>query len=215
MANPNQKSIRIFKSDLLETLTHVHPSVPLILWGPVVAGLVFLSLSADASVWTLLGFAGLGLLAWTAVEYLLHRFAFHYQAGSSFGKRIVFIMHGLHHDDPVDPTRLVMPPVPALIYAGTLFFLFQMILGLERAYPFFAGFLTGYLAYDYIHYYVHHFNPKNKIGVFLKKHHMLHHYDPNGSKWGVSSPLWDHIFGTYSSKSKKHHERSVSGASRS
>lgn len=186
------KSIRIFQSDLLETFTHVHPILPALMWIPVI---VFLFSSvAEVGLRISFLFATLGVLVWTLSEYLLHRFAFHYRATSTFGKRVVFIAHGLHHDDPIDPTRLVMPPLPAVLYAIGFYFLFKFIAGPVFVYPFFGGFLLGYLAYDYIHYYVHHFQPKNKIGKFLKTYHMQHHYALKGAKWGVSSPLWDYIF---------------------
>jgi sterol desaturase/sphingolipid hydroxylase (fatty acid hydroxylase superfamily) len=190
-------SVRLFKSDFLERFTHVHPAVPFFLWMPVVAVLFYRSFAIHelgVASFALLGFAG--LLVWTFVEYVLHRFAFHYPAKSERGKRFVYIMHGLHHDDPVDPTRLVMPPLPALIYAALLFGIFRLFLGPVYVEPFFAFFMLGYLAYDYIHYYVHHFNPKNRVGKYLKRYHLIHHFTDHDAKWGVSNPLWDYVFGT-------------------
>lgn len=191
------QSIRIFKSDFWERFTHVHPITPLVMWTPVIATLIYRGFAVhEISVGTFVLAAFLGVFLWTLVEYLLHRFAFHYDAKNAFGKRVVYIMHGLHHDDANDPTRLVMPPVPALIYGAVLFLLFRAITGPVFVEPFFAFFLVGYLSYDYIHYYVHHFVPKNPIGKYLKKYHMLHHYAAHGAKWGVSSPLWDYVFRT-------------------
>lgn len=191
------QSIRLFKSDFWERFTFVHPALPIIIWTPIIALFFyrgFQNTQVSALAFTVLPFAG--VLVWTLTEYMLHRFAFHWKAESKLGKRFVYIMHGLHHDDANDPLRLVMPPLPAFLYAVFLFFIFTLVLGVHWVEPFFAGFLVGYLCYDYIHYYVHHFNPKNKIGKYLKQYHMLHHYAVNGAKWGVSSPLWDYIFRT-------------------
>ncbi|MBC7385840.1 MAG: sterol desaturase family protein [Cryobacterium sp.] len=190
-------SVRLFKSDFLETFTHVHPAVPLILWVPVIVALTYRSFSVHGnSLGGFALFAFFGLFIWTLTEYLLHRFAFHFPATSPRGRRFVYIMHGLHHEDPADPTRLVMPPLPAFIYAFLLFTLFRLTIGSEHVEAFMAAFMVGYLAYDYTHFYVHHFVPKNRIGKYLKRYHMVHHYSDHDAKWGVSNPLWDYIFRT-------------------
>lgn len=197
-------SVRLFQSDFLEQFTHVHPITPLVMWSPVIAILIYRSFAVHAlsvGAFAVLGFAGLFL--WTFTEYLLHRFAFHFPATSPTGKRIVYIMHGLHHDDPSDPTRLVMPPLPALIYAVFLFFVYRALLGPAYVEPFFAFFLVGYLAYDYIHYYVHHFTPKNRVGKYLRRYHLVHHFKDHSAKWGVSNPLWDYVFGTVEEPSRE------------
>jgi sterol desaturase/sphingolipid hydroxylase (fatty acid hydroxylase superfamily) len=131
-------------------------------------------------------------------EDALHRFVFHYPAKTPFGNRMVYLMHGLHHEDPADPTRLVMPPAPAAIYSAILFPVFRYLVGAEYAEAFIACFLMGYLAYDYTHYFIHHFTPRTPVGKFLKKHHLMHHYANYESRWGVSNPLWDYVFGTAS-----------------
>src|SRR5690606_28154830 len=118
----------------------------------------------------------------TWVEYMLHRFVFHFPAKGPLMSRFVYVVHGLHHEDPQDPTRLVMPPLPAFIYSSILYLGFRALLGPMWVDAFFAGFLVGYLAYDYIHYYVHHFHPKNPVGKFLKRYHMLHHYSDYESR---------------------------------
>jgi sterol desaturase/sphingolipid hydroxylase (fatty acid hydroxylase superfamily) len=191
------QSIRIFKSDTLEKLTHVHPITPLIIWVPVVLCFLYVSSSMDhLSVLAISAWAGTGLLIWTLFEYLLHRFIFHFEAHSRLEERLQYLIHGLHHDDPADPTRLVMPPVAAIVLALILYTAFRFALGAVFVHPFFAGFLAGYLCYDYIHYAIHHFTPQTRIGKFLKQSHMAHHYITHNARWGVSSPFWDYVFGT-------------------
>ena len=70
-----------------------------------------------------------------------------------------FIIHGIHHDHPNDKMRLVMPPSVSIPLAAIFFLGFWLVLG-DAAFPAFGGFMLGYLAYDYTHYYVHHFMPK-------------------------------------------------------
>jgi sterol desaturase/sphingolipid hydroxylase (fatty acid hydroxylase superfamily) len=196
--------VRLFKSDFLEQFTRVHPMVPFVLWVPIIVGLYFFSFRDTAlSSMSIFAWSLIGLFSWTLAEYLLHRFAFHFPAESPLGKRFVYLMHGLHHNDPNDPTRLLMPPLPALIYSAALFGFFRLLLGPDAILPFFGAFLIGYLIYDYIHYYVHHFKPTNEWGKYLKKYHMVHHFQDHDAKWGVSSPFWDFVFGTMNLKSSK------------
>lgn len=191
------ESIRVFKNPYLERLTHVHPITPLVLWVPVVCLLLWRSLGPDQLPVVGVGATLLfGMVFWTLAEYLLHRYIFHFYGTSAFTRRIQFLIHGLHHDDPVDPTRLVMPPAAAIILAIILYSSFRVALGRLWVDPFFAGFVMGYLCYDYIHYGIHHFNPRSRVGRWIKKHHMLHHFATPEARWGVSSPLWDLAFGT-------------------
>jgi sterol desaturase/sphingolipid hydroxylase (fatty acid hydroxylase superfamily) len=190
------ESVRLFKSPLLEALTHVHPSVPFLVWVPVVAYQLFQGAALQTPVGLLLTFV-LGVLFWTLTEYSMHRYVFHYNATTRAGKYLVYLFHGIHHDDPEDPTRLVMPPVVSISLGLLFFYGFRLTLGADLTPAFFSGFISGYLVYDYIHYATHHFRPKTSWGKRIKEHHMKHHYLKKGGKWGVSSPLWDHMFGTF------------------
>lgn len=199
------ESIRIFKNPILESFTHVHPIVPLLLWGPVVIYLIYRGVSFKniTNLELLAGFI-FGILLWTITEYVLHRFVFHWNAQSRGGKYFVFLFHGLHHDDPQDPTRLVMPPVPAILIVSLLWMLFSAIFPGRYIEIIMAFFLIGYLCYDYIHYATHHFAMTSKIGKYLRKYHLQHHYSGERSKYGVSSPLWDYIFLTVTGPKDDH-----------
>lgn len=199
------KNIRLFKSPYLEALTHVHPITPLLLWLPISIGLLWLGRrDLEFGLIAASGTLALGVLAWTIVEYALHRFAFHYSAKSSWGQWIVYLFHGNHHDDPHDATRLVMPPTVSLALGAIIYLSCRALFPAGLSEFFFVGMIWGYLAYDYIHYGVHHFEPRSRIGKYLKRYHYLHHWDHEGSKWGVSSPLWDLVFQTYHPKRARH-----------
>ncbi len=192
------KSIRVFKSPFLEYFTHVPPLLPLLLWLPVVAYFFWRTFYLDAiSVSAALTLAAIGVAVWTLAEYLLHRFVFHFKPRGPLQRRLQFILHGMHHDDINDPTRLVMSPVVGAGLALGFYGLFLLLAGPRLVDPFFASFIAGYLWYDYTHYYVHHFVPRTRVGKLLKKNHLLHHHSKTARRWGVSSPLWDHVFGTY------------------
>jgi len=191
------ETVALFESPFLEKFTRVHYSVPLIVYLPVISWLLYRgSRSEELTSGGMLVLCVAGVLTWTLTEYVLHRFVFHYMPTSTWGKRLHFLMHGVHHDYPNDSWRLVMPPSVSIPLAVLFYFLFLLVFGPVMVLPFFAGFLLGYLAYDMIHYATHHAPIKGGIGLFLKHHHMKHHYQADTLGYGVSSPLWDYVFGT-------------------
>jgi dihydroceramide fatty acyl 2-hydroxylase len=188
-------SPRMFDSDLLDKLSRVHPAVPVLIFLPAIAVLAVSALERMGPLETLAWFAG-GYVFWTLTEYWLHRVIFHFEPERGIGARLHWIMHGVHHDHPNDPMRLVMPPSVSIplslfFYAG-----FHFVLGATYALAFGAGFFAGYLAYDMTHYYVHHFRPRSRIGKRLRTQHMRHHFQDDTRGFGVSAPWWDLVFGT-------------------
>ena len=189
------QSIRLFENDFLESLTHVHPSVPLLLWSPVAGFLLWRSMAIlQLPGGGILLCAMAALVTWTLTEYLLHRFAFHFPAKSAIGKWLVFLFHGNHHQDPRDKTRLVMPPGGSAPIMLVLYYLFSLVIPHPWIEPFLAFFIIGYLTYDYMHYAIHHFPMRNPVARYLKRYHLQHHYSGKPGRYGVSSPLWDLVF---------------------
>ncbi len=190
-------TVRMFRSDIMEFFSRVHPAIPLIIYVPVIFYFLYRSVFvvqlSFASIFVLIIF---GVFVWTLTEYSLHRFVFHHKFSSPFGERIHFIFHGVHHDYPMDSRRLVMPPSVSIPLAALFYYSFFLIFGSSLVAPFFIGFLTGYLFYDMTHYAVHHFNIHNKFWLGLKKHHIRHHFQDPDKGYGVSSPMWDKIIGT-------------------
>jgi sterol desaturase/sphingolipid hydroxylase (fatty acid hydroxylase superfamily) len=189
------ESSRMFQSGLLESLSKVHFSVPLIIYIPVIGYFLYKAIVVvQNDVLTFLASFGGGLLFWTFTEYVLHRFVFHFEPESSWGRKLHFIFHGVHHDYPNDAMRLVMPPSVSIPLATGFYFLFQWVLPAYALPAFFAAFMAGYLFYDISHYALHHATFKNAFWKKLKQHHMLHHYTDPNKGYGVSSALWDKIF---------------------
>ncbi|MBK5098075.1 MAG: sterol desaturase family protein [Gemmatimonadetes bacterium] len=215
VSNRNE-SVRMFRPDWMEKTTYVHPLVPHVIYVPLIIFLLWTSpLSIGASVmWFLIG-----LLVWTLIEYLLHRFAFHAPdevmdkvheivAGLPVDEAVVpnmpslrhtiyFLFHGVHHEYPSDARRLVMPPVASIPMAFVVWLVFLLVFG-TAARPAFAGMMIGYLIYDSTHFLVHHYSMPTKFGKFIKRQHMRHHFKDPDKDYGVSSPLWDVIFRTFS-----------------
>jgi len=211
-------SVRMFENGILEKLSHVHPAVPHAIFIPVIAYMVYAASGTDLPLAAQAGLYLAGLLGWTLVEYLLHRWVFHVSQAvqaqtlatlsdqpldrpaiaqlRGFTQKRYFIAHGVHHDFPNDSRRLVMPPGASIPLAILFYLLFRAVLGPVATPAVFAGFGTGYLVYDTLHFAVHHFPMRSRISRYLKKNHMRHHFADSGRDFGVSSPLWDFVFGT-------------------
>jgi sterol desaturase/sphingolipid hydroxylase (fatty acid hydroxylase superfamily) len=182
-ASRDATPIRLFKSDFLEFFTHISPVTIVAVWLPVALWLLVVAAAGahtDGSAMYVPGGFLIGLFAWTLAEYTLH---------------------GIHHAQPQVKTRLVMP-LPVSIPMALLFYgLFSLVLGTilkspEWVAPLMSGFLIGYIGYDLTHYATHHFAMRSGYAKYIKRHHMQHHYKDPDTRFGVSSPLWDWVFGT-------------------
>ena len=191
------EGVRLFESDLLERFSRVHPLTPLLIWWPLIAAFLWRTLRFHRlPPEVVAAMTAAGLLVWSLTEYLVHRFAFHHEATSPVGRRLQFVVHGVHHQVPDDPTRLLMPPAATAAGFAILYGLFWIVLGPGLVEPFSAGFLLGYLIYDYLHFAVHRTRPRMHLVRYLRRQHMLHHFVTPDARWGVTSGLWDSVFRT-------------------
>jgi sterol desaturase/sphingolipid hydroxylase (fatty acid hydroxylase superfamily) len=192
----NKGQAQLFRNPLLEMLTKTHPLVIWAIYLPIVIGFPFYAFSKfNFSTGKLAILFLLGMLFWTFFEYLMHRWVFHMVAESDRAQKIVYVMHGNHHHFPRDKERLFMPPVPSLIISSVIFSLMFLIMG-QNAFVFFPGFILGYLMYGSMHYAIHAWNPPFKWMKALWRNHHLHHYKNDHKGFGVSTTIWDRVFGT-------------------
>lgn len=193
VSNKNE-TIPLFKNPFLEYFSHIHPITPVIVFVPVILACSYFGFQRAPVINGILAYF-VGILLWTLTEYVIHRWVFHYDPKSETGKKIHFLVHGIHHDYPRDATRLVMPLLVSIPLATFFFYVFMLIFG-NYYLIVFSGFVLGYVSYDSIHYATHHINLKGKIGGFLRAYHLRHHYEDNHKAYGVSNPLWDYVFRT-------------------
>lgn len=212
----NKGQARLFENSFLEVFTKTHPLVIWALYLPLIFFLVYYSHSVKlVTAASLTVSFCCGVFFWTFFEYMIHRYAFHFIAESERAKKIVYLLHGNHHEYPRDKERLFMPPVPSLIIASLVFTMIYFIskgLGVpDYSFSFFAGFVLGYLLYGSMHYAIHAWNPPFKWMKPLWRNHHLHHYKQQEKGFGVSSTLWDHVFGTmFDLKKEKEDKTKVS-----
>jgi dihydroceramide fatty acyl 2-hydroxylase len=196
----------MFDSRLLDALSRVHPVVPVAIFAPAIVLLTAWGLES-VSVGAAAGLVVAGYALWTLFEYWLHRIVFHFEPQEGFGARLHWIIHGIHHDHPNDPMRLVMPPAVSLPLGAAVFGVLFVIFGHRYAPTLGAGFFAGYLIYDMLHYYLHHFRPHGRLGRMLRERHMRHHFQDDTRGFGISAPYWDEVFRT-SSRGVKSAQRS-------
>ena len=191
---------QMFKNPFLEKLTKTHISIPLILfYGAACAAIIYTVMYTSIPALEIVGMFFAGVLFWTILEYFFHRYLFHIAEYIPSLKKMQYTLHGIHHEYPRDKLRLAMPPVVSIILASGFFALYYAIFGLY-GFSFGAGFIASYASYLLVHYSVHAFIAPSNFLRKLWTHHNIHHYKDPKSAFGVSSPMWDYVFGTMPKK---------------
>ena len=120
----------MFKSDFMEFCSHVHPITPVVLYTPLIVYMLYAALWRNSlSLATTAALFFIGVLIWTLLEYIIHRHIFHYEPKTAWGRKLHFIVHGVHHDYPNDATRLVMPPSVSVPLAIVFWVTFALLFG--------------------------------------------------------------------------------------
>jgi len=193
---PRRGELIMFENPLLERLSRISPRTVLVVFIPYGVLAFYQGLRVVTDFKTIAWLFLAGIFFWTFFEYVLHRFVFHFYPNWKFQQRFQFTMHGVHHQYPNDKDRLVMPVTVSIPLSLLLFFCFHLLLG-NQVWPFFSGFMLGYLTYDMIHYSVHFFTKiKHPLFLKLRQHHMDHHFRDPQKGFGVSTSFWDRIFRT-------------------
>jgi sterol desaturase/sphingolipid hydroxylase (fatty acid hydroxylase superfamily) len=130
----------------------------------------------------------LGIVTWTLVEYWLHRTLGHKPGKNPFTKE-----HLKHHF-----IKNYFAPKSEKLKAAVIVVLLIGILTRSPAYS--ISFTLTYLYYEYVHFSLHVKNGKTMIGKYLRRHHFYHHFEDKQKNHGVTSPIWDRVFGTFASK---------------
>lgn len=198
----NSGTRQLFKNPILEKLSRTHISIPLVIFFSYAGALLYwnvthTSLSALATIALFVA----GVLAFTWVEYIVHRYVFHMATYNALRAKLQYTMHGVHHEFPKDKDRLAMPPLLSITIATILLLLFRLVMN-DFVFAFLPGFLVGYASYLAVHYMVHAFPPPKNFFKKLWVNHGIHHYKDGEIVFGVSSPLWDYVYGTMREKNK-------------
>lgn len=155
-------------------------------------------LTADYSIFTVIGLYAGGLLSWTLLEYSIHRFVFHSDAEKRFVPKLFSGSRLYHHRNPKDASNLVMDlPMSVPIAAGYYLLTWLAVGSWEATAYLFFGLISGYFVYEYVHYQTHHGKCKSRPMKYMKRYHLGLHHRAADSCYGLSSPLAGVLFGTF------------------
>ena len=175
--------------------------IPFYFYTPLALGLgVAAMISETRSLTSILFLFLTGVLTWALIEYCLHRLVFHFDAQSEKGRSFVYGMHLSHHENPKTmddlfaSLRLSLPIV--LLYCSLAWALMR---SWQAVVYLFIGLTAGYFSYEFLHYQAHHRTPRLRVFRYLKTYHLLHHHQTSALRFGVTSPLFDYLFGTFKS----------------
>jgi 4-hydroxysphinganine ceramide fatty acyl 2-hydroxylase len=188
-----ERSARIFENEALERMSRSHPVINT----AVGAALAAACLSQVHFAWLGWGkscalIAG-AVVAWTLIEYAAHRFFFHWTPRSPALAKAMYLVHQYHHDFPNERSRNMFPLAVSLPTALLVWLLIWAVLPSNANLLVFAIIVLCFTGYDVVHY-LHHV-PTGFMPV-LRRRHMLHHFRDPDANYGVTTSLWDHVFGT-------------------
>ncbi len=191
-ANPSR--VRLFQSRWMELTTLTPFPLFLSAWLLVLGAVGTMAMRTVGAMPLLLGVVA-GLLFWTLFEYAAHRFVFHLELRSNWGRRLVFLLHANHHEDPSDPLRSIMPLTVSLPLGASIWWLFLLSAGVV-GHAMFLGFALGYVGYDTVHWACHQRPMRGAIATRLKRHHLRHHYAGQDANYAITAIFWDRVFGS-------------------
>jgi sterol desaturase/sphingolipid hydroxylase (fatty acid hydroxylase superfamily) len=135
-----------------------------------------------------IGLALFGWFCWTLLEYIVHRVALHHMVWFRD-------LHAAHH---AEPRSYIGTPTPlsVIIFYVLGYIPATLMVGRAAASGWMSGLLAGYLSYVVVHWAVHHVNSNFILMRWLKRQHALHHHRAQDRNFGVTTPIWDWVFGT-------------------
>lgn len=191
---PHPARIRLFQSRFMELTTLTPFPVFFFFWIAILAWVSTVALSHSG--WArLVVAASFGVLLWTLAEYMMHRFLFHMNMKSAYGRRLLFLLHENHHADPADPLRGIMP-LTVSIPLGAVFWGLALLAFGHLGNAVFLGFGIGYVMYDTVHWACHQLPMQGGIAKRLKLHHLRHHYAEQDANYATTGIFWDRVFRT-------------------
>ncbi|MEQ1694198.1 MAG: sterol desaturase family protein [Hyphomicrobiaceae bacterium] len=133
-------------------------------------------------------YLGAGAVAWTFVEYLVHRWLYHHVP---YFKTI----HEMHHAEP--EALIGAPPVIGVVLVFSMFYVPVFPFNPIAASGVAAGALIGYTGYMLVHHAAHFWSVPQGTWLYeARRHHALHHFHSEECNFGIITSFWDHMFGT-------------------
>jgi hypothetical protein len=170
----------------------------------VVLCLALVAARAGLFSWKSFPLIAVGLFSWSLFEYIMHRFIFHYDARSRLVRMFLYHAHVSHHEDPLAKSTLSASLILGLPIGAVYWPLAWALTGSWVAASWmFIGLASGFFGYKWIHFQCHHRRSRWRLLRYLRHYHLLHHYKTPAMRFGVTSPLFDLVFGTFSARSQR------------
>ena len=193
---------RFFSSSLAEACSKTPWWIVPLLWLPIFTRALYIgAYGGGAGPWEVATWLLIGIIAWQGLEYFIHRYLFHARPSGYTGITLHFLFHGCHHKYPTDGLRLVFPPLPASLLVAAVYLVLTLTMrSMDQALMLYGSMGYGYVAYDCIHYLIHHAGRRiSNVPILgaLQRRHLHHHYKSQGTNFGISSPLYDLLLGSW------------------
>jgi sterol desaturase/sphingolipid hydroxylase (fatty acid hydroxylase superfamily) len=170
----------------------------------VVLCLGFVAALAGLFSWSIIPLLTIGLVSWSLFEYVMHRFVFHYDARSRLGRKFLYHAHVAHHENPVAKSQISSSLIMGLPIGAAYWLLAWVATGSGVAASWlFIGLAAGFFSYKWVHFQCHHRRSRLRLLRYLRHYHLLHHHKTPELRFGVTSPLFDLIFGTFRAPSQR------------
>jgi len=136
----------------------------------------------------------LGVLTWSWLEYVIHRFLGH---EAKLRPNPFATEHVRHHSegDYFAPTWKKVGA--ASLVTALLAWPVTQVAGLQPGLAYLGGLMGFYAVYEVLHRREHTHAGVSWYGRWARRHHFAHHYADARFNHGVTTPLWDVVFRTY------------------
>ncbi len=139
-----------------------------------------------------------GLLTWGLIEYAIHRWVLHRASRIDDARLHGNRVHLAHHAEPHALDRLNVQLSESIPVCAAYCLLAWAATGSWRSMTFlYDGLMLGYFFYEYLDYQAHHGAARGAVVRYFRRYHLLHHHHDARARFGVTSPLFDLVFGTY------------------
>ncbi len=141
-----------------------------------------------------------GIALWSLTEYVMHRWVMHATAGPALTTR----GHRDHHRQPTHrPLASPLSFVAVVLVGLGLVAPVGAVLATAVGSTGWTGALAGpaaiasYLVYERVHFRSHFCPASTRYARWQQRRHLAHHASAGTTNYGVTSPVWDWVFGTY------------------
>jgi sterol desaturase/sphingolipid hydroxylase (fatty acid hydroxylase superfamily) len=154
--------------------------------------------SGESSLMTFAGLFVVGLLTWGLYEYATHRWVLHREPKAEGFNLPGNLTHLRHHADPDSLARLNVQLSESVPVCVVYFLLAWALAGnWQAATHLYTGLIAGYFFYEYLDFQAHHGTSRGRLTRYFRKYHLQHHHYDATVRFGVTSPIFDYIFGTF------------------